>query len=325
MLTPTTGVGAKLGRMAAPKGSRLNQYLMGNKEEFKQIPTQTPQGMDVLSQLLQQGKQNTDFGGIENMYMKKFKEDVLPSIADRYASVGDERASSSFKGAQEGAGSDLMAQLAALRGQYGLQQTKLGLTPQFGTYHQPASYGLLGQMLPVAARAALAYGTGGFSEGGFAGDMQNSPLAQLLGLGGQGGGMSPYQKTMDLSGFQDWDEMQQLKQQSSPESSKYVDFFDTNKKAATNQGIPQGYATQHYKPGAMSMLSGPTLQQGPMNAPGIMSGNYNPEASRFSQVYPGMAPIYNFIANALSQLGQGMGQSRGAYNRFQNSPYNAGF
>lgn len=144
-------------------------FLVGSKERMQQVPTQSPQGMALLNQLMSQGMQNTDFNAIENMYKNQFYGDILPGIADQWSSVGDERNSSGFQSALGRSGSDLMSRLAAMRSQYGLQQSQLGLTPQFETMFRPATQGFLQQMAGPVAQMGLGLATGGAMNTGLLG------------------------------------------------------------------------------------------------------------------------------------------------------------
>lgn len=70
------------------------------------------------------GLPNLDFGGIENRYRDLFHSQTVPSIAERFTSMGgnDRLGSSAFTNAVGMAGADLNSQLAALRGQFDLQK-----------------------------------------------------------------------------------------------------------------------------------------------------------------------------------------------------------
>ena len=154
--------GAAIGGLFGTHGGRnwLSELWSGKPGQPQQLPTQTPQGMQLLNQLMSQGMQNTDFGGIENLYKKQFNEETIPGLAERFSSMGQMGAQrgSEFQGALGKAGSDLGAQLAALRSQYGLKQSALGLTPQFENIYEGSTGGLnstLGKMLPLLAAMGL--------------------------------------------------------------------------------------------------------------------------------------------------------------------------
>jgi hypothetical protein len=76
---------------------------------------------------------------------------------------GQNQNSSAMQSALGGAGADLGAQLASLRSQYGLQQSQLGMQPQFENVYQPGQEGMLQQMAGPVMQAGLAYATGGLS------------------------------------------------------------------------------------------------------------------------------------------------------------------
>jgi len=254
-LTPGTGVGAAIKNQVAPQGSPVRRWLTGRNEEFRQIPNQTPEAQALINQNIKQGMQNTDFNAVENLAQKRFSEQGIPNIMSRF-NMQNNQNSSAMQGALSGARADLDAQLAAQRLQYGLQQSKLGLTPQFDTYHQPESYGFLGQLAPMVAKAALAYGTGGLSEAGnFLGSSNQSPLDRLFGINNQ----QP-QTTVPNSGigqnFPQWQALQELKEQGDPENSRYKDFFDQNQ---NNQRPWKPGVSQMGRPGAFG--ADPLLMQ----------------------------------------------------------------
>jgi len=152
--------------------ANTGNFFLGTPGQIKTTPTVTPQASNALQQLLSQGMQNTNFQGIEDLARKNFQQKTIPSLAERFTALsGDTRGSSAFQGALGQAGSDLESQLAALRGQYGLQQLSLGLTPQFENMYQQGQGG---------AGAPLAQGIG--SGIGYAAP---SYLASLFG-GGSG-------------------------------------------------------------------------------------------------------------------------------------------
>ena len=156
------GIGGLLGSSAASGGK---SFLFGDKAKTEQFPRYTQEQQDVFSQLLQQGKENTDFSGIESAARKNFSENMIPSIAERFTAMGGGQRSSAFQSALGNAESNLESQLSALRPQFGMQQLRMGLQPQFDTAYTPATGGLaqggigqIAQILPLLIRL--------FSQGG---------------------------------------------------------------------------------------------------------------------------------------------------------------
>lgn len=130
------GLGGLLGGSKSGRG-----FLMGDPGGQQQFPRFTPEQQSTMSELLQQGKQNTDFSGIENLARKNFTEQTIPGLAERFTSMGGGQHSSAFQGALGGAGSDLEAQLAALKPRFGMQQLGMGLQPSFESAYKPATPG----------------------------------------------------------------------------------------------------------------------------------------------------------------------------------------
>lgn len=309
-LTPGTGLGAKIYDKAAPEGSWQRRYISGQNEQFRQIPNVTPEQAALIQQNALQGAQNTDFNAIENLAQKRFNEQGIQSIMSRFLSHGQNQNSSAMQAALSGARADLDAQLAAQRAQYGLQQSKIGLQPQFDTYHQPESYGFLGQLAPMVAKAGLAYATGGLSEGGnFLGSASRSPLDRLFGINEQ----QP-RTTVPNSGigqdFTQWQALEQLKEQGNPENSRYKDFFDQN---SQNQKPWNPGIAQIQRPGAFG--ANPVLNQllSRLGNPGV--GNYIP-AGNWQQPQDEDPSLYNAIGRGLSPIGRAIGRIPSAVKRF---------
>ena len=164
--------GAAIGGLFGTHGGRnwLSELWNGKPGHGIQMPTQGPQGIALLQHLMSQGMQNTDFGGIENMELKRFQEQTIPGLAERFSSMGSMGAQRSSEyagqlgnggqvgGALGGAAADLGVKLAALRSQYGLKQSALGLTPQFENMYEGSTGGLnstLGRILPMLAAMGL--------------------------------------------------------------------------------------------------------------------------------------------------------------------------
>lgn len=182
------GSGALLGGLAAGGPESIS----GKPGGLKQLPTVTPGqeniigqsgkgALDLLKQI--QGSQ-FNFEPIAQQARTQFQTQTIPSIAERFSSMGTggSQRSSAFSNALGSAGSGLEQSLAALRSQYGLQERGLnqqllnsllgvGLTPTFQSYYQPQQQGALAPIL-----SALAGGLGMALPGGF------GQLGQLSGL-----------------------------------------------------------------------------------------------------------------------------------------------
>lgn len=112
----------------------------------KQFPTFAPNQQNLQNQGIQQalaylkqlspGKQQPyqfDFAPIAQQAQTQFYGQTVPSLAERFTSLGGEGTSlgsSGFTGALGAAGAGLQENLAALGSQYGLQQQQLGMQQQ---------------------------------------------------------------------------------------------------------------------------------------------------------------------------------------------------
>jgi len=129
---------------------------------------------DLISQILGQYQQGGfDFEPVAQQARTQFEQKTVPSIAERFTSMGGGQRSSGFQQALGQAGAGLEGQLASLGSQYGLQQqgllqNLLGMGRQEPLFQQQ-SHGLLGGLLPslistlgqAGGTAARAY-MGGF-------------------------------------------------------------------------------------------------------------------------------------------------------------------
>jgi len=139
----------------------FSQFLFGKPAEEKRFQRYTPEQESALNQLLQQGLQGADFGGIEDIARKRFQEETVPTLAERFTSMGaGGQRSSAFESALGRAGSDLESQLAGLRGQFGMQQLGMGLQPRFESAYMPSQPGMaqgglqaLMQILPMLLKS----------------------------------------------------------------------------------------------------------------------------------------------------------------------------
>ena len=131
----------------------LRGYNINPKQsQLLQAPTQTAQGQQTLQALLSQGLQGMQnmpapqFGPIKQAYEQNYRQNVMPSIAERFAGLGGEGAagSSAFKASMLGAENQLQTQLAGMEQGFNqqnmgqlLQMLGLGLQPQFENIYAP--------------------------------------------------------------------------------------------------------------------------------------------------------------------------------------------
>lgn len=139
------GVGAGLGGLAGLLGG-------GNERSgVQQAQRLDPQQQKILQYLLQQGQQGLQnpsqgFGPIAQQARSNFSQNTVPSLAERFTSMGNNALSSpSFISQLGQSGAGLEEALAALEAQYGqqnqqssLQMLALGLSPSFENYYQPS-------------------------------------------------------------------------------------------------------------------------------------------------------------------------------------------
>lgn len=164
-------VGAAVGGGLGALGGGLASLLSGGGKEggVQQAQNFTPEQQNILKMLLSQGQQGlqnpySGFEGIENYANKQFSQNVIPSIAERFTSLGNNSISSPAFASQLGAaGSDLSGLLGLLRTQYGQQnqqnalgQLALGLSPQFENYYMGRQPGAGEEIFKASSQAAPA-------------------------------------------------------------------------------------------------------------------------------------------------------------------------
>ncbi len=165
--------------------STIKDILGGVPEQLQQVPKFTEQQQDIFSQL-QQGAAGAIPQGFEQILsmltqdpeaakqfeapaMRQFHQEILPSIAQKFATQFGEgsRSSSGFRQAVGAAGAGLEERLQAQRGERSgqamnqlMQMIQAGLLPQFDTLLRQRQPGLLETGLKGAATAApsLLYG-----------------------------------------------------------------------------------------------------------------------------------------------------------------------
>lgn len=174
----------------------IGDFLFGKAPQVKQINRFNPQQQGGLSQLLTQG-----LSGLQNPYagfqpiaqraINRFEQQGIPSIAERFSSMGNNALSSPAFASQLSQGrAGLESDLAAQEAQFGqqnisqlLQMLGMGLQPQFDNFQTQGQEGLLQQLLPTLGRLGMG-ALGGGLTGGFGGLKQGlgSILEILAGI-----------------------------------------------------------------------------------------------------------------------------------------------
>ncbi len=162
-----TAIGAGAGGLAGLFGGLFGG---GEKGGVKQAQTLNPQQQQILSMLLGKGQQNLQnpyagFEDISNYAQNQFHQNIVPSIAERFTSMGNNALSSPNIYSQLGqAGAGLGGQLAAMKQQYGqqnqqnaLSQLSLGLSPSFQNFYQQSQPGFGENLMHGAIQAAPSF------------------------------------------------------------------------------------------------------------------------------------------------------------------------
>ena len=151
--------------------------------QLDRFKPQQSQGLDTLLQRGLSGMENMqspsqaqgiNFDPIRQQARKRYNEETVPSLYERFTSMGSSgQNSSAFQNALAGSASDLETNLAALEAQFGMQNKQLGLqeqgqefnqlmqmisgglTPQFENIYQPERGGF-GQGLALSGVQGLA-------------------------------------------------------------------------------------------------------------------------------------------------------------------------
>lgn len=155
-------------------------FWTGTEDKFKQLERFDPQRRQGFDQILQQAlsgmQQNkADFAPIAQRETERFKTDIMPSIAQRFTSMGSQSTGSGRAEAMRRGGVDLGTQLAGMGSQHGLQQNQqlmqllgMGLAPQQENFFMPGNQGFLGGMAPGIGEG-VGQGIAGFMGGGSGG------------------------------------------------------------------------------------------------------------------------------------------------------------
>lgn len=146
----------------------------GQPAQTQQLQNFTPQQQNALNALLSQGQQNFNPEAISNQARKQFNQQTVPSLAERFTSLGNNSLSSPAFASQLGqAGAGLEENLAGLRSNMGLQQLQLGLTPQFENLYQQRQPSFFESLSAPAMQALLYYLAGNQSQTAMPGNSMN--------------------------------------------------------------------------------------------------------------------------------------------------------
>ena len=162
--------------------------LLNTPNTLLQLPQYGQQQGQALDILTQRGLKNSNFQGIEDLARKNFQTQTLPSISERFAN-GNTRNNSALIGRLGAAGANLESQLAALRGQHGLNELSLGLKPKYENIFQPEKEGLLSQGVSSLGNLAGQAGLNAFDKYLTGQNLTAAEKARQEGMktGGQGG------------------------------------------------------------------------------------------------------------------------------------------
>lgn len=162
-----TGVGAGLGAIAGGLGGLFGG---GNEGGLQQAQRLTPEQQSILSLLLGTGGKSLQnpyagFQPIAQQARSQFFQNTIPSLAERFTSMGSGSLSSPAFVSQLGqAGTGLEEALAAMQSQYGMQNQKnalsmlaLGLSPQFENFYQRSQPGFGENLLSGTLQAAPSF------------------------------------------------------------------------------------------------------------------------------------------------------------------------
>lgn len=186
------GIGTAIGAGVGALGGGLTGLFAGTggKESgFQQQQRFTPEQQTALAQMLQMAlgqMQNPQqgFQPIADQARQQFNQQTIPGIAERFASMGQNRPTSGALMSQLGqAGAGLESQLASLGAQYGQRQQSLahqlatlGLQPQFETAYAQREPGF-GENLLMALLGSSGQIGGAAIQGKMQGDMLKNLMA----------------------------------------------------------------------------------------------------------------------------------------------------
>jgi len=150
----------------------------GNPERVAHIPLFTNQQLPLLQMLGQQGQQQfmnpySGFEDIAKQATENFNQNTIPSLAERFTSMGQNSLTSPLFASQMGqAGAQMNTQLAAMKQMYGnqnrsqaLEMLGMGLAPQYQNLKMAAQPGAVSSFMQLAMPALVNAG-GEFAKQG---------------------------------------------------------------------------------------------------------------------------------------------------------------
>lgn len=147
----------------------LKDFFLGTPADIQSVNRFSPQEQQARSGLFNRLQDPyAGFQPIANKARSSFSQNTVPSLAERFTSLGSNATSSPAFGQELGqAGAGLEEALAALQAQYGQQSIgqllQLLSNPENQNFQTPGSEGLLQYAGRGLVDAASAYATGGLS------------------------------------------------------------------------------------------------------------------------------------------------------------------
>lgn len=165
-----TAIGAAIGGLG---GGLAGLFGGGGPGKMKQVQNLTPQQQQILPFLLQMGKNQVQnpyqgFQPIAQQARSQFQQNTIPSLAERFTSMGGYGSSAlsspAFASQLGSAGAGLEEALAALQAQYGMQNQRsglstlaLGMSPAFENYYQGSQPGFGENLFRGSLQAAPSF------------------------------------------------------------------------------------------------------------------------------------------------------------------------
>ena len=141
----------------------ISEFFLGSPAKTEQVSTVTPQQQQLISALLQQlmtglGGSQASVAPIRASAQEHFRQEMVPTIAERFTSLGGRQGTNAYPMAIAQASANLERDLAAQESQFNLQRQGnlmqilgLAMRPQFENVYSPSSPGFLQNVASGAA------------------------------------------------------------------------------------------------------------------------------------------------------------------------------